>query len=218
LSEHFIDSLDVHELSSQSTTISESISLSSDPTSFSISFDSILISVSDSSAFRDSTCFTGSGHPLSTIHFSGTHIFSHSQSLSRTDTFPSSLAFHSTNSLFPYIVSPSPTELTLISPTHNPDDPLQSGGSTPVIIGVTVGVLLLVAGIIIAIIITHRGQSSQSDDDCPVDATEMSVTDTHPTIREDDMGHEYDNPITVQQEGIGVGYTAANTVQFNQFE
>jgi hypothetical protein len=228
LSQPFIESQRSETLAANSIPISESISLSSDPTivdssSLSISFDSI--SVSGSSAFHDSVCFSGSDPHALVITFSDTVIFSRSQSLSRTIPFSSSPVFHSGNSVLEPVVPASTiytsfrSDLTrsylssvdvsrhsvsdTFAPTEKPDVRGDSGQSTPIIIGVTVGVLFLILAIILVLFVMHRKQPD------PVSDLTVDTTET---------GHEYDNPMTIQHLEMDLSYTAATVSQLTLFE
>jgi hypothetical protein len=72
-----------------------------------------------------------------------------------------------------------------------------------VIIGATVGALFLVLGIIIAIVAIHRQHSDPLSDVTP-DETEL--------------GHEFDNPLTIQHVEMDLSCATANLAELTLFE
>jgi hypothetical protein len=89
------------------------------------------------------------------------------------------------------------------SPAQKPDGTGESGPSAPAIIGATVGVLFLILAITIVLIVIHRRHTDQL---------------SNVTADETEMGHEYDNPLTIQQVEMDLCYATANMAELTLFE
>jgi hypothetical protein len=110
-----------------------------------------------------------------------------------------------------------------VSTPPNRDVQLNPGYSPGAIIGVTVGIVLLIVGIITLILFLHRQQTEESTDFIE-DETELNWSGTESlmsetgSLCENELEHEYENPLAVHQEGIDDFSADADPFQFGPVE
>jgi hypothetical protein len=145
---------------------------------------------------------------LSSRLFSSTLPFPLSLPFNRTDylSFRSDLTVRdlSSSNLFTISVSDRFTVSLEISLADKGDVQTTSKPTTPIMIGVTVGLLLLALGIVMLIIFMHWQRSEESKDVTIDNDEDPSWTDSESGFYEAEMEHEYENPLGLHQEDIEI--------------
>jgi hypothetical protein len=152
-----------------------------------------------------------------TLRLSFSHPFSSSKTLLPIIiiTSPSSRSFTDSSKFTLFTSRPFSASLTP-RPTRNPDSGQGSNTSPGLIAGVTVGILVVIAAIVIGFLILRRQESEGSE--MPPAETEFSTCTTESSTFDDDIiEHEYLNPITSIGE-VEVAPEEDEDGKFNIFE